>query len=140
MARSFDSFRAPLAELADAEEGKKQTVGGHLPWSACAAILATYSASSSTAFMPYIFGRLGYVAAPMMLGFYLVLCGWLQQNTLRIALRHPDVHNMPALAELVAGRFGRSAYQFLQIANQQLFLPCAMLFVIKSLKQIVLPS
>lgn len=107
--------------------------------SGCAAILATYSASSSTAFMPFIFGRFGFVFASMLLGSYLALCGYLQQKMLSVAVRYPQVQTMPELAEVVVGRVGYNAYQFLQIANQQLFLPCAMLFVIKALKQIVIP-
>jgi hypothetical protein len=128
-------------EIARTEEDlQPATKAGDVSAIGYAAILATYSVSSSTAFMPFIFGILGYVAAPVMLALYFLLCGSLQQKVLEIARLNPQVHNMPSLAELVAGRWGRFSYQFLQIANQQLFLPCALLFVIKSLKQIVLPA
>ena len=45
---------------------------------------------------------------------------------------------MPSLAELIADRLGHASHESLQIANQQFFLPCALLFVKKSLKEIVL--
>merc|ERR1712232_1380104 len=111
-----------------------------LSWVGCAAVLATHGVSSSTAFMPFIYGRLGYVVAPILQFGYMALCGGLQQKVLQISLQNPEARNMPALGKLFAGRAGENIYQFLQISNQQLFMPCALLFVIKSLKQIVLPQ
>jgi len=110
-----------------------------LSWTGFAAILATYSVSSSTAFMPYIYGHLGWASTAAMMGLYFTLCGYLQQKVLEIAARNAQVKSMPELAGLVAGRFGYGAYQFLQVCNQQLFLPVAYLFVVKSLKHILHP-
>jgi hypothetical protein len=111
-----------------------------ISWSSCAAILATYSVSSSTAFMPFIFGHLGYAVAPALLGLYFLVCGYLQQKMCEIALGVPSVRTMPDLAGAVVGRFGRNAYQFLQVLNQQLFIPCAILFSVDALKKVVGPS
>jgi amino acid permease len=110
-----------------------------LTWASGAAILATYSVSSSTAFMPFIFGRLGYIVAPVLLALYFGMCGYLQSLLIELGAKHPEVRNMPDLASLVAGRYGRNIYNFLQISNQQLFMPTALWFVVTSLKKILYP-
>merc|ERR1719221_353894 len=90
--------------------------------------------------MPFIFGQLGYVCAPIMLGMYFLLCGFLQQKVCEIALALPNVTTTPDLAFEVAGRFGMNFYQFLQVLNQQLFIPCAILFSVDALKKVVGPG
>lgn len=140
MARSFQSSSSQrLSEETKDCESPLEGLHGTLTWGGCAAVLATYSVSSSTAFMPYIYGRLGYLVAPALQFGYMMMCAALQMKVLQISQRNPQAHNMASLGELVAGRWGYGIYQFLQISNQQLFMPCALLFVIKSLKQVVLP-
>lgn len=68
-----------------------------------------------------------------------MLCGFLQHSVLELAARHREVRNMPQLAELVGGKLGNGLYQFLQITNQQLFLPVAIVFVAHSLRTILWP-
>jgi len=137
---SQDSFQVARMESSSSQTSRKSIaeIFG-LTWTSGAAILATYSVSSSTAFMPFIFGRLGFVLAPVLLALYFGMCGYLQSLVVEIAAKIPQAHSMPQLAGLVTGRRGSQAYQFFQIANQQLFMPTALWFVVTSFKKIVHP-
>jgi hypothetical protein len=67
------------------------------------------------------------------------MCGYLQSLLIELGGKHPEARSMPELAELIAGRLGRNVYNFLQVCNQQLFMPTALWFVVTSLKKILYP-
>jgi len=74
-----------------------------------------------------------------LLALYFGMCGYLQSLLIELGGKHPDARSMPELAAVVAGRVGRNAYNFLQVCNQQLFMPTALVFVVTSLKKILYP-
>lgn len=110
-----------------------------LSWKGCAALLATYSVSSSTVIMSFTFGHLGYISAPLLLGIYFLICCYLQAKILDIAAFYTEVRTLPDLAGAILGPAGRIVMSILQVLNQQFFCPCALLFCAKSLRFLAFP-
>lgn len=106
---------------------------------AASCILSSYCVSSSTSMMPYLFGYMGYVVGPVVLGTYLWIGMTLQKLILDVALHYPTVKTMPETVKLVVGpSFARFAY-ILQFLNQQITMPVYTVFAVKALKAALYP-
>jgi len=141
--KQVSADQGPLVDGSDSDEKglemKRAPSQNAVSMWGATAILSSYCVSSSTAIMPFVFGYLGFVGGPLMMGIFFWVCSTLQKVVLDISLANPGAHTMPESAAVAIGpRAGRLAY-FCQFLNQQLCLPAYLLFVIKSLKETLYP-
>lgn len=101
-------------------------------------IIGTYCVSSSTVFMPYIFGRLGLIGGTVSLAFHFVVCFHLQQLMVDITVETKSARTLPTLAQAVGGPSIGLLFTAVQYAVQLLNLPLLLRFMITSTKSLFL--
>lgn len=113
---------------------------GGMHWVRAAAIQATWSTSSSTVLLPWIFGTLGYLGGPLCLVVFVGLALVVQLKVVELAAEHGAMSDMADVGEALAGEPGRRLFRGLLLANQVLFMPCALVFCAHSLRGLVFPK
>ena len=113
---------------------------GGMHWVRAAAIQATWSTSSSTVLLPWIFGTLGYVGGPLCLVVFVGLALVVQLKVVELAAEHGAMSDMADVGEALASEPGRRLFRGLLLANQVLFMPCALVFCAHSLRGLAFPK
>ena len=90
---------------------------GGMHWVRAAAIQATWSTSSSTVLLPWIFGTLGYVGGPLCLVVFVGLALVVQLKVVELAAEHGAMSDMADVGEALAGEPGRRLFRGLLLAN-----------------------
>ena len=83
---------------------------GGMHWVRAAAIQATWSTSSSTVLLPWIFGTLGYVGGPLCLVVFVGLALVVQLKVVELAAEHGAMSDMADVGEALAGEPGRRLF------------------------------
>lgn len=111
----------------------------HLSWKAASVITGTYCVSSSTVFMPFIFGHLGIVGGTLLLGGHFLLCCKLQLYMADLCLKVDGVRNLSMLAKGVNGPLAEAFFSLVQFSNQFLNLPLLSRLTVTSSKALLYP-
>ena len=127
-----DDIGLPVPRLSDVRKAG-------VSWIAAAAIQATWSTSSSTVLLPSVFGTLGWLGGPLCLCGFAGLALAVQLKVVEIAARDQTLEDMGDLGDVLGGRSGGNLFRGLLLANQILFLPCALVFCAHSLRALLAP-